>query len=96
MIYAGNGSYSHYVDCDYMYIRILCATDNQTHKNKKAEDLSVMSWMLWTVSAFANLLYSLLLGRCELIIASISEFLLIVTTFFLTIHYKVIERKNDI
>ena len=63
-------------------------------KTKKAEDLSVMSWMLWTVSAFANLLYSLLLGRCELIIASISEFLLIVTTLFLTVRYKVTGEKN--
>lgn len=56
-------------------------------KTKKSEDLSILSWLLWTVSSFANLLYSLVLNRSELIIASVSEFLLIVITLVLTVYY---------
>lgn len=56
-------------------------------KTKKSEDLSIMSWVLWTVSSLANLIYSIVLGRTELIIASISEFLLILATLILTIYY---------
>ena len=59
-------------------------------KTKKSEDLSIMSWCLWSISSFANLVYSIVLGRYELIIASISEFMLILVTLVLTIwyHYK--------
>lgn len=56
-------------------------------KTKKAEDLSICSWVLWTASALADLLYSLILGRVELMIASISEFLLISVTLVLTVYY---------
>ena len=56
-------------------------------KTKKSEDLSIISWLLWTVSSLANLIYSIVLGRTELIIASISEFLLILVTLILTVYY---------
>lgn len=36
-------------------------------KTKKSEDLSIISWLLWTVSSLANLIYSIVLGRTELI-----------------------------
>lgn len=56
-------------------------------KTKKSEDLSIVSWILWTVSSLANFVYSVVLGRHELIIASVSEFLLILVTLILTIYY---------
>ena len=56
-------------------------------KTKKSEDLSIISWLLWTVSSLANLIYSIVLGRTELIIASISELLLILVTLILTVYY---------
>lgn len=56
-------------------------------KVKKSEELSIMSWLLWMLSAFSNLLYSFVLGRIELVISSISEFILIVITLTLTIYY---------
>lgn len=61
-------------------------------RTKKSEDLSIMSWVLWTTSSLANLVYSILLGRFELVIASISEFLLILATLVLTVYY---EYKNN-
>lgn len=57
-------------------------------KTKESEDLSVLSWILWTISSFANLVYSILLNRLELIISSVSEFVLILITLFLTIYCK--------
>ena len=56
-------------------------------KTKKAEDLSITSWVLWMVSSLANLIYSVLLGRFELIVASVSEFILISAVLFLTVYY---------
>lgn len=56
-------------------------------KTKKSEDLSVASWVLWTISAIANLVYSIVLGRVELIIASLSDFLLIALVLVLTVYY---------
>lgn len=56
-------------------------------KTKKSEDLSIASWCLWSISSLANLVYSIVLGRWELVIASISEFLLILVTLVLTIWY---------
>lgn len=56
-------------------------------KTKKADDLSIMSWLLWTVSSIASLIYSVLLGGVGLIIASGSEFLLILVVFVLTVYY---------
>jgi MtN3 and saliva related transmembrane protein len=56
-------------------------------RTKKSEDLSITSWILWCVSSIANLIYSLLLGRLELIIASMSEFILISLVLFLSIYY---------
>lgn len=61
-------------------------------KTKKSEDLSIASWILWSISALSNLIYSIVLGRTELIIASVSEFVLIMTTLILTIYY---EYKNN-
>lgn len=56
-------------------------------KTKKSEDLSTASWFLWFISSLANLVYSIILGRWELIVASVSEFLLILVTLTLTIWY---------
>ena len=61
-------------------------------KTKKSEDLSVASWVLWTTSSLANLVYSIILSRFELIVSSISEFLLILVTLILTLYY---EYKNN-
>lgn len=57
-------------------------------QTKKAEDLSICSWVLWTISALADLLYSVILGRVELILASASEAMLIFITLILTIYYE--------
>ena len=56
-------------------------------KTKKAEDLSITSWVLWMISSLANLIYSVLLRRFELIVASVSEFILISAVLFLTVYY---------
>lgn len=56
-------------------------------KTKKSEDLSIISWVLWCTSSFADFVYSIVLGRVELIIAGASEFLLILVTVTLTIYY---------
>lgn len=55
-------------------------------KTKKSEDLSIGSWVLWTVSSLANLIYSIILGRFELILAGVSEFLLILATLLCIYH----------
>ena len=57
-------------------------------KTKKSEDLSIPSWVLWTLSAVCNTVYSIVLLRMELIIASVSELLLIVATLVLSLIYK--------
>ena len=51
-------------------------------QTKKAEDLSICSWVLWTISALADLFYSVILGRVELIL------MLIFITLILTIYYE--------
>ena len=56
-------------------------------KTKEADDLSIASWVLWTLSAVADLMYSVILGRIELIIASVSEAGLILTVLVLTVYY---------
>ena len=56
-------------------------------KTKRSEDLSIVSWILWTISSLANLIYSIFLGRLELIFASVSESLLILVVLILTIWY---------
>jgi len=56
-------------------------------KTKKADDLLIISWVLWTLSAVANLIYSVILARGELIISSISEAGLILAVFVLTVYY---------
>lgn len=56
-------------------------------KTKKAEDLSITSWVLWMISSLANLIYSVLLRRFEFIVASVSEFILISAVLFLTVYY---------
>ena len=56
-------------------------------KTKKSEDLSVNSWILWVISSTADTIYSCVLGRPELMIASISEAVLNVTVLLLTIKY---------
>lgn len=63
-------------------------------RTKKSEDLSVMSWVLWSVSSVANLTYSVVLGRMELVVASVSETILILTTLVLTIYYNRGEKFN--
>ena len=56
-------------------------------KTKEADDLSIASWVLWTLSAVANLIYSVILARIELIISSISEAGLILAVLVLTVYY---------
>lgn len=56
-------------------------------RTKKEEGLSVTSWTLWCISSIANLIYSVVLGRHELIIASVSETLLVLAVLLLSIYY---------
>lgn len=55
---------------------------------KKSEDISIASWVLWTISAVANTVYSILLMRVELMIASVSEMVLIAVILILTYIYR--------
>lgn len=55
---------------------------------KKSEDISLASWVLWTVSAVASTAYSILLMRVELMIASVSEMVFIVVILILTYIYR--------
>lgn len=57
-------------------------------KTKKSEDLSVPSWILWTLSAICNMIYSIALLRTELILASLIELSLNMLTLILSIVYK--------
>ena len=57
-------------------------------KYKKSEDLSVASWVLWIIASCADSLYSVLLGRVELIITSLLNFVLIGLVFVLTIYHR--------
>lgn len=57
-------------------------------RTKSSEDLSIASWVLWLLSAICNSIYSIVLLRPELIIASVSEFLLIAVTLVLSLIYK--------
>lgn len=61
-------------------------------RTKSAEDLSVASWILWTLRSLSNAVYSIILSRSELIIASVSELLLIVVVLMLSIKY---QKKKD-
>lgn len=55
---------------------------------KKSEDISIASWVLWTISAVSNTVYSILLMRVELMVASISEMVLIAVILILTYIYR--------
>lgn len=57
-------------------------------KTKKSEDLSVTSWVLWTLSAVCNMIYSIALLRTELILASLIELTFTMLTLILSIVYK--------
>lgn len=56
-------------------------------RTKKAEDLSIASWALWSISGTSALIYSILLQRNEMIIETLSETVLIMITFILSITY---------
>lgn len=57
-------------------------------KTKSSEDLSIASWVLWFISSTCDTVYSIVLSRPELIIASLSEFILIMITLILSFVYK--------
>ena len=57
-------------------------------KTKRSEDLSISAWSMWLLSATCNTLYSFLLCRNELIIASVSELVLTLITIVFVIKYK--------
>ena len=56
-------------------------------KTKQSEDISAVSWILWSVSALCDTAYSIILGRPELIVASVSELLLNVAVLVFTVKY---------
>lgn len=56
-------------------------------RTKKVEDLSYGSWILWSIGAIANLVYSILLGRVELIVSSSCEAFLILATLVMMFYY---------
>ena len=57
-------------------------------KTKKSDDLSIPSWILWTLSAVCNTIYSIIILRVELIVASVSELLLIIVTLILSLAFR--------
>lgn len=57
-------------------------------KTKSSEDISVWSWVLWTLSSFCNFIYSVVLGRSELVIAGVSELFLTAVVLLLSLLYK--------
>ena len=57
-------------------------------KTKSSEDISDWSWILWTLSSFCNFIYSVVLGRSELMIAGISELVLTALVLVLSLIYK--------
>ncbi len=57
-------------------------------KTKSSEDISVCSWILWTLSALCNFIYSVVLGRSELVIAGMSELVLTALVLVLSLVYK--------
>ena len=57
-------------------------------KTKSSEDISAWSWILWTLSALCSFIYSVALGRSELVIASLSELLLTAFVLLLSLIYK--------
>lgn len=77
-----------------MWIVTLCTYISYTPqivqllKTKKSEDLSISSWVLFTVSSIANLAYSVVLGRAEFIISSVSEVVMILSVLLLTVYYR--------
>ena len=58
-------------------------------KTKKADDLSLPSWLIWFVSDFSYLGYVLLeTPEIGLICATLWDIVLILITFVLTLHYQ--------
>ena len=57
-------------------------------KTKSSEDLSILTWIVALIGVIFNLIYSLILNRPELIIASISDVVLVSFTLFLIVKYK--------
>ena len=57
-------------------------------KTKSSEDISIVSWVLWFISSTCDTVYSVVLSRPELIIATLSEFILILITLVLSFVYK--------
>jgi len=58
-------------------------------KTKKADDLSLPSWLIWFISDFSYLGYVLLeTPEIGLICATLWDIVLILITFVLTLHYQ--------
>ncbi len=63
-------------------------------KTKKADDLSLPSWLIWFISDFSYLGYVLLeTPEIGLICATLWDIVLILITFVLTLHYQ--KRKKN-
>ena len=66
-------------------------------KTKKADDLSLSSWLIWFVSDFSYLGYILLeTPEIGLICATLWDIVLILTTFVLTLHYQTTKKTRQI
>lgn len=57
-------------------------------KTKHAEDLSVLSWVMWVSSSLAYLLFAILEGGFGLLVSSFVEFVLTLAILVLSLVYR--------
>lgn len=60
----------------------------QLYRTKQSEDISIPSWLLWTASAVAYLIFTLLNGDKALIFSALSEVVLTTTVLYLSWRYR--------
>ena len=63
-------------------------------KTKKSDDISATSWVLWVTATTLDVIYAILLRRPELMLASISEWVLNATVLLLCIKYR--SKRNEV
>ena len=63
-------------------------------KTKKSDDISATSWVLWVTATTLDVIYAILLRRPELMLASISEWVLNATVLLLCIKFR--SKRNEV
>ncbi len=56
-------------------------------RTKRSEDLSVPSMVVWGIFSIMNFMYAVTMGRVELMVLNISNFLLVVIVLILALFY---------